>query len=53
MEESIEGRGGAIALSTIAGLLLNGSRNGKDYWIDEFNNPIKKNEVFINSKYGK
>ena len=41
------------ALSKTAGLLLNGSRNGKDYWLDEFNNPINKNEIFLKSKYGK
>ena len=46
-------REGATALSTTAGLLLNGSRNGKEYWLDEFNNSINKNETFLKSKYGK
>lgn len=46
-------RDGATALSTTAGLLLNGSRNGKEYWLDEFNNSINKNETFLKSKYRK
>ena len=46
-------RDGSTALSTTAGLLLNGSRNGKEYWLDEFNNSINKNEIFLKSKYGK
>lgn len=46
-------RAGSTALSTTASLILNGSRNGKEYWLDELNNPINKNEIFLNSKYGK
>ena len=46
-------RDGSTALSTTAGLLLNGSRNGKEYWLDEFNNSLNKNETFLKSKYGK
>lgn len=46
-------RNGSTALSTTAGLLLNGTRNGKEYWLDEYNNAINKNETFLKSKYGK
>lgn len=39
------------ALSTTAGFILQGSRNGKEYWLDETDSKIKENAYFFNSKY--
>ena len=41
------------ALSTAAGFILQGSRNGKEYWLDETESRIKENAYFLNSKYAK
>lgn len=36
---------GSTALSGSAGFMLIASRNGKDYWLDESNHSINKNEL--------
>lgn len=41
------------ALSSAAGFILQGSRNGKEYWLDETESKLKENPYFIASKFGK
>lgn len=42
---------GKTALSTSAGFVQIGSRNGKVYWLDDSNHSIVNNEVFKKSKF--
>lgn len=42
---------GNTGLSTSAGFIQIGSRNGKEYWLDETNQSINKNQLFKNSKF--
>ena len=42
---------GNTGLSTSAGFIQIGSRNGKEYWLDDTNQSINKNQLFKNSKF--
>lgn len=42
---------GKTALSTSAGFIQIGSRNGKAYWLDDSNHSIAQNELFKKSKF--
>ncbi|HBS10386.1 MAG TPA: hypothetical protein DEA28_01445, partial [Firmicutes bacterium] len=42
---------GNTGLSTSAGFIQIGSRNGKEYWLDETNHSINRNQLFKSSKF--
>lgn len=42
---------GNTGLSTSAGFIQIGSRNGKEYWLDETNQAINRNPIFRKSKF--
>ena len=42
---------GNTGLSTSAGFIQIGTRNGKEYWLDESNHSISRNDLFKKSKF--